>query len=354
MARLGFRTGRLLAALHSQLGAHGAWIGDLEVPGHYGDPGAERDALRETCGLIDRSWVSRLELCGADRARFLNGLVTSDVGNLEPGTGIYGFFTDLKGRVMADVWVMALKDRFWLELPPGTRDEIRAHLEKYIVADRVAVQGLEDMLPLTLAGPDALGFLEARGASLPDSLDRNALVEVSGTQMQACRRHLFGLDTVTLWVSSGVADEVFSEWVSGDSGGIRPVGLEALESLRIEAGVGRWGKDYGPESLPQETGALEEAVDFEKGCYLGQEIVARLHYLGNPRRLLQPLCIEGVEEVKEGAVLVSEGERVGVLTSVARSPADSSWLALSVVERKALESRARLELEDGREASIRC
>ena len=115
----------------------------LEVPGHYGDPGAERDALRERCGLVDRSWVSRLELCGADRARFLNGLVTSDVENLEPGTGIYGFFTDLKGRVMADVWVMALEDRFWLELPSGTRDQIRAHLEKYVVADRVEVQGVE-------------------------------------------------------------------------------------------------------------------------------------------------------------------------------------------------------------------
>ena len=146
---------------------------------------------------------------------------------------------------------------------------------------------------------------------------------------------------------------MFSDWVSGDGGTVRPVGLEALESLRIEAGVGRWGKDYGPENLPQETGALSEAVDFEKGCYLGQEIVSRLHYLGNPRRLLQPLCVEGVEEVNEGAVLVSEGARVGALTSVARSRADSSWLALAVVDRKALEGRARLELEDGREASIR-
>ena len=113
------------------------------------------------------------------------------------------------------------------------------------------------------------------------------------------------------------------------------------------------GKDYGPENLPQETGALSEAVDFEKGCYLGQEIVARVHYLGNPRRLLQSLCIEGAEELNEGAVLLSDGEQIGALTSVVRSPADTSWLALSLVDRKALESGAGLELEDGREASIR-
>jgi len=215
------------------------------------------------------------------------------------------------------------------------------------------VHALEDMLPLTLGGPDAHGFLEARGAILPDAVGRNSLVEVSGTQMLASRRCHFGLDAVTLWVSSGVADEVFRDWVSEAGGGVRPVGLEALESLRIEAGVGRWGKDYGPDNLPQETGVLSEAVDFEKGCYLGQEIVARLHYLGNPRRLLQPLSIEGVDEVNEGADLVSEGERVGTLTSVTRSAAGTSWLALSVVPRKLLESRARLELEDGREVSIR-
>jgi folate-binding protein YgfZ len=342
-----------LAAVHSQLGAHPARIGDLEVPGHYGDPEAECHALRETCGLVDRSWVSRLELCGADRARFLNGLVTSDVESLEPGSGIYGFFTDLKGRVLADVWVMILEDRFWLELPPGTRDEIRAHLEKYVVADRVEIQALEDMLPLTLAGPDAFDFLEDRGAILPDAVGRNTLIEISGTQMLASRRRLFGLRAVTLWVSSGIADEVWSDWVSEAGGGVRPVGLEALESLRIEAGVGRWGKDYGPLNLPQETGAISEAVDFEKGCYLGQEIVARLHYLGKPRRLLQQLSIWGVDEVNEDADLYSQGERVGTLTSVARSSTDSSWLALSVLPRKVLEGRARLELEDGREVSIR-
>ena len=119
----------------------------------------EMGALREGCGLVDRSWIGRLELRGADRQRLLNGLVTCDAKRLAPGDGAYGFFTGPQGKILADVAVLAFADRLWLELPAGRGEAIAAHLGKYVLADRVEVGPLEDMLPITLVVPRAEAVL---------------------------------------------------------------------------------------------------------------------------------------------------------------------------------------------------
>src|SRR6185295_15875529 len=122
-----------LASLHERLGAtFEALDGGVLVPARYGSVAEEYRALREGCGLADRSWMARLELRGADRLRFLNAYVTCDVKALAPGEGAYGFFTNPQGRILSDVAVLAQEDRLWLHLPPGQDEAVASHLRKYI------------------------------------------------------------------------------------------------------------------------------------------------------------------------------------------------------------------------------
>ncbi|HEY4561902.1 MAG TPA: folate-binding protein, partial [Thermoanaerobaculia bacterium] len=125
----------------------------------------EYRALREGCGLADRSSMGRLEILGADRLRFLNAYVTCDVKALAPGDGAYGFLTNPQGRILSDLVAMAHADRLWLLLPPGQEEAVEKHLRKYILADRVEIRPLEDMLPVSLIGPSAAAALG--GAELP-------------------------------------------------------------------------------------------------------------------------------------------------------------------------------------------
>src|SRR6185436_17021594 len=118
-------------------------------------------------GFIDLSSRGRLELIGADRLRFLNGLVSCDVKGLTAGSGTYGFFTSGQGKVLADFALLALEDRLWLDLPPGLDSEIAAHLAKYLIADRVEIKPLDRVVPLALIGPD-LGAVLPELAALPD------------------------------------------------------------------------------------------------------------------------------------------------------------------------------------------
>ena len=342
----------LLADLHTEAGASMLRINGFELPAHYGDPDAERSALSNGCGLVDRSWISRLELRGADRGRFLNGLVTSNVLELTAGSNRYGFFTDLRGRVLADVYVLALDDRLWLELPPGRAAAIQKHLQAYIVADRVEVLPLEDVLPLTLVGPESSPLLERLGAG-GCAIDANCRTTLFGSELHLARRELFGVDSSTIWISASMAPDIWKRLVSAEGGPApQPVGFEAVEALRVEQGIGRWGQDYGADNLPQETGLLEAAVDFEKGCYLGQEIVARVHYLGKPKRLCARLLIaEGVRPKEKSRLFLGDAE-VGILTSVVESPRSSRWSGLSILKSQAAEVGQELRLEDGRQVEV--
>lgn len=338
----------VLTAQHSEFGASFLEMDGFEVPAAYGGGQDEGSVLRSGCGLIDRSWVSRLELRGADRHRFLNGLVSANVETLVPGENVYGFFTDIQGRVLADVYVIALEDRLWLELPAGQGVKIREHLEKYRVADRVEVCSLEDLLPLTLLGPES--DTAARRLGVPSmTLDGNCRATVFGTELHLDRRLLYGIDASTLWVSASIASEVWNQLAA--AAGVVPVGVAALEEVRIEGGVGRWGRDFGDEHLPQETGLFEEGVDLEKGCYLGQEIVARLHYKGKPKQLSVAVVIRGGEQPPDRAQVFVGETAVGALSSVA--PSGDDWLGLGILRRKAVEEGHGIRLADGRELEIR-
>lgn len=332
-----------LAGLHRRLGAVPAAAGAAAAVAHYGSPTAEHAALAGACGLLDGSPLDRLRLTGDDRLRFLNGLVTCNVKELTPGAGAYGFFTTVKGRVMADFVVMAEDDALLLELPPGRGAEVAAHLGKYKIADRVELASADERLPLTVAGPRADDALAAVGLAEPPAVAwASAPATVAGIGVLAVRRAPAGVPAVTLWVPVAAAAELAETLLDeATAAGLVAVGALAADTLRVEAGVPRFGVDFGPEHFPQETGLEAAAVSYEKGCYLGQEVVARIHYRGGVNRALCGLRLtleEGQEAPGTGAEVLHDDRAAGTLGSVVRSPELEQWIALAVLHRRAAEA----------------
>lgn len=306
-------------------------------------------ALREGCGLADRSaWTGRIEMLGADRLRFLNAYVTCDVKSLAPGEGAYGFLTSHQGRILADLVALAHEDRLWLQVPAGEEEAVSNHLKKYILADRVEVRSLEETAPVSLIGPRAAEALG--GAELPPAGDwRHVRSRVHGTEVELERTGRLGAEAWTLWASASVAGPLM-ERLRGMPG-VTPVGFEALEVLRAEEGIPRFGLDFGPENFPQETGA-EDAVSYTKGCYLGQEVVARIHYRGGVQKVLRGLRFEAGKVPAAGAPLLHDGREAGKVGTVVRSPALGP-IGLAILHRRAAEPGTRLELPDGGMAEVR-
>lgn len=307
---------------------------------------AQYRALRQGCGLWLRSTRSWLVVAGEDRVRFLNGLVTCEIGSLDPGQGAHGFFTDVKGHVLADVVVWAAPDLLWLEVPLRQRDSLATHLEKYIVVDRVEITAGDDRTGLCLTGPETDRFLVDRLAdptSVPLDPWSYGEVRVVGHEARIMVDPRPGGPTWAIWATAAATADLRRALLDG---AVTEVGQEALEVLRLEEGMPCFGIDYGPENLPQETG-LEDSISYTKGCYLGQEVVARLHYRGQVARRLARLRGTASELPEPGATLRYDGRPAGAVTSAARSPRDGTVLLFAMLQRRALATGTRLDLESG-------
>lgn len=341
-------TTSLLADLHRRLG------GRLEAEGagrvlDYGAPEEEDRALAEGTALVDHSWMDRLELTGADRQRFLGGLVTCEVKGLTPGQGAYGFFPSAQGKILADGVILALEDRLWLELPPGRGGEIAGHLTKYVITDQVEVRPLEDRCLLTLAGPGAADFLGAF-TPLPEERWAHRPARVEDVQVELVRRPLAGLPAFTLWAPAGEAERLAEALLAKE--GVRPAGFTALERLRVENGVPAFGVDFGSDHFPQETGLEAAAVSYTKGCYLGQEVIARIHYRGRANRAARRLLFDGETPPAPGARLLHDGEEVGTVGSAVASPRLGRAVGIAVLHRKGNAPGTRLTVEGGGQAEV--
>ena len=354
-----------LDAVHADLGAEWIEEGGRAVPGRYGDFAGEHRAIVEGRAFADRSWVDLLELRGADRRRFLHGLVTCDVQGLAAGASAYGFVSSVQGRILAEAVVVAREQSLLLELPAGSGPAVAQHLGKYVIADDVTIEARPDLQAVTLFGSEA--ELELGAAALAPGTWTAAPATLFEIPVLADRRPVWGMTALTLWVAPGESAAFFQRLLeAGRCVGLRPVGLQAVDSRRVELGVPRFGRDFGPPTaadpghFPQETGLDEQAVSYTKGCYLGQEVIARIHYRGQVNRMLRGLRLAAsadVEALGDGAEVRFEGRPLGTLSSAVRSPAlgltpFGAPIALAIIHRRGAEPGTRVEVEGSGEAEV--
>lgn len=291
--------------------------------------------LREECGLLDRSDRGKLLVRGAEAAEYLQGQLTNDVEALEPGEGCYAALLDRKGHIQADMRALRLSaEEIWVDTGPSTLERARRHLQTYKIGRAVEVDDVSDERAiLSLIGPRSAVI--AGTAELPEHV-------VEPTRIGGVECHAVGTaDGIDLIAAAGEADRLRATLLEAGAVEVDP---GAAEILRIEAGVPRFGAEMSAETMPAEAGIVQRAVSFEKGCYIGQEPVARLHYKGRPNRRLRGLRLSAPASTGEPLRL---GEKeVGRVGSACVSPRHGP-IALAIVRREA-EAGAELTVgEDG-------
>jgi folate-binding protein YgfZ len=296
---------------------------------------AQYRQLREDCGLLDRSERGKLMLSGSEAAEFLQGQLTNEIEALEVGDGTYAALLDRKGHVQADMRVLRPgADELWVDTEATALETVRRHLETYKIGREVAIADLTaERTILSLIGPRSADL--AGTPPLPEHACANT--SVNGADCLAVGT----ADGMDLIVKGANAAGLHGTLIAGGAGEVTP---EAVEILRIEAGRPRFGAEMSAETMPAEAGIVERAVSFTKGCYIGQEPVARLHYRGRPNRSLRGLVLSAPAEA--GASLHLGEKEVGAVGSACVSPARGP-IALAVVRREA-ETGAELAVgEDG-------
>jgi folate-binding protein YgfZ len=302
-------------------------------------------ALVERAGVAAAPAADFLDLVGPDAGRFLNGYVTCDTRALAAGHHARGFLTSLQGRVLAELEVAALPDRLRLRLPADAGAAVRAHLQKYRIADRVEFELPHGVARLILAGPAAPAALAAAGVD-PPAAGRGSQASVAGQELLVLRQERAVAPRFELWLAGTALPGVEAVLFAAGAEAAEP---EALEILRVEAGELAFGVDFGPDNFPQESGDAA-AVSYTKGCYLGQEVVARLRWRGQAQRLPFGLRFAGGTPAP-GAVMLYDGRPAGRATSVVRSPRYGA-IGLALLHRRVGEPPARLELEGGGTAEL--
>ena len=285
---------------------------------------AEYRAVTEACGIVDRSERGKLALTGADAKTFLQGQVSNDVEALSPGSGCYAAFLTPKGKMLGDVRILDAGDEILLDTERVALQELFNMVRRFSVGYAVELhkRTLQRGL-LSLLGPEAqaVAAIEALGPAE----DAHAVVTVDGIAARAIRTDL-GLDLLC------DADDTAALTATLAARGGEPVSETVADCVRVEHGRPRYGVDIDDTVIPQEADLNARAVSFTKGCYVGQETVARLFYRGKPNRQLRGLKLSAA--APSGAP-ISLGDRVvGRLGSVAESPALGS-IALALVRREA-------------------
>ncbi|HEX3392200.1 MAG TPA: glycine cleavage T C-terminal barrel domain-containing protein [Solirubrobacteraceae bacterium] len=316
----------------------------------------EYAALTEHCGLLDRSERGKLALTGADAVEFLNGQVTNELLDLTPGHGCYAAFLTHKGKMLGDLRILAVGDDTVYDDhgDSATDAQKAAPTELLLDTERVALQGLFDMIRrfkvgyrvdlhkrtleaslLSLIGPAAAMTAE-RAFSWPVELPEHENDHVLAGQVRLVATN-FGFDLLC------ASDATASVLESLKGAGAEPVSEAAAEIVRVEGGRPRYGIDIDENTIPQEAGLNERAVSFTKGCYVGQETVARLHYRGKPNRRLRGLRLS--DPTASGAELHLGERPVGALRSTVLSPTFGP-IGLALLRREA-EPGATLAVGDG-------
>jgi folate-binding protein YgfZ len=355
--------------VHAQAEADFQAYGDIEIVSTYGQPQAEYAALARSCGLLDQPHRAVLSISGADRLDFLNRILTNQTWDkqtnkgLNAGDGCYSFLLTVNGRIVTDMNVLERGDATLLEMETRRLAAVQAFLQKYIFAEKVRLESRIGIWhQMALHGPGAARVIGEWSESAVDPAGLPQLgstaATVRGIPIILWRDDVTGAPGYHLIVPAESAGVVWMELMTrfGPAAAaasppvhrpmLRPIGWAVFNSRRIEAGRPLFGIDFDETVLPAETGLLDRAVSFTKGCYLGQEIVARMHARGQlARRLAAFRMTDDALPVAGTGVLDAEKNPIGTVTSSTVSPVlSNASIGLAMLKRPAFEIGSKIAI----------
>ncbi len=341
----------LLAALQAQQASLESVLhcGTLTPSVFDGLPG-EMDSLLYSAGVSDLGWRGKIQVIGSDRLRWLNGMVSNTVQSLPEGEGNYSFLLSVQGRIQGDCYVYRRSGDLLLDTGFDQIPALMRHLDHFIIMDDVELADVSHQwTALSLAGPGAPRVLATLDFAPPASSVQNARMsstrigEVPCTIVEA---YHVAVPRFELWFAP---EHVLAIWETLQAAGVTPCGLEAMEALRVLEATPLYGIDLNDRDLPQET-AQTRALNFSKGCYLGQEIVERIRSRGKVNRQFRQFALQGGQPSQFPVDLRSGEQSVGRITSTASlSSADlpPQVLALGFVRIEAVERNAEITYDGG-------
>lgn len=313
----------------------------VPVPGNFGDPAGEYEAARNLVALAHRPDRTLVAFSGEDRRKFLQGLLTNDIEGIPPGGGRAALFLDTKGHVRGALDIWAEEEALIVGCDVGFVETALPDLARYVLAADVHIEDRREVDSVfAILGAAAAELLRRSGVDVPAAARAHARITLGGAAVRLARTPDLGVDGLEIHVPRGSADDVCRALEKLGDDGVTYIGWQTVEALRVEHGAARFGRELTGNEFPQEAG-LDAAVDYEKGCYLGQETVARIHYRGQVNRLLSGL--RSASPLPRGAELVSSEREIGRVTSVAESPRFGA-IALGYVRRDEAESGATLDV----------
>ena len=301
------------------------------------------EALMSSAALIDLSSRGRIRVTGEDRARLLHAMTTNHVQQMKPGDGIYAFFLNAQGRILADAYVLCFEDHFLLDTEPETRETVYRHLDQFIIADDVTLEDVTaDTFTFGIEGPKAVDTAARCGLQSP----HHRFAHVQTGEFVVATISATGMHGIRVYGPARHKEEAVAMI---EAAGAIWASSQDAETVRIENFVPRYGRDITEHTLPQET-QLTHALHFQKGCYLGQEIVERIRSRGHVNRLLMGFRIESPDAPPEpGTKLLVEGQPSGEVTSSAAT--GEAVFGLALVRAPGARSGAMAEI-NGRAAAL--
>jgi folate-binding protein YgfZ len=328
-----------LKDIHEATGAVFGERGGRQVVLHHGDPEAEYRAAREAVALVDLSHRDALCVTGEDRVSFFHGMNTQDIKGLAPWQSAYATMVTVKGAMVADGRVLVRDEDVLVDLEPGTFEAVRAFLDRHLISEDAELHDAHE-------GVAVLGLVGLRARALAEA----ALASWDGPRV-AQLASLLSRDGVDLLVPRDALGTLHARLVEeGAPLGLRPAGLESLETVRVEDGLPRFGQDLLETTIPLEAD-LTHAISYNKGCYVGQEVIARATYRGQMNKKLVGLLF-GNGAPTSGVDLRVEGKKVGFVTSLVRSPALGQVVGLGYVHRAHLTPGTRVTVGDGPDVAV--
>lgn len=339
--------------LHSLHAAQGATLRPAEETSPllaYGDVPAEYEAAQSQCVLLDETDRGLVSVKGKDAIDFLQRLLANEVLPLEVGHGNRNLLLTGKGKIRFDFDLMRTEEGFELSTPPGVAPALMQGLDMYLFGEDVQLQDdSQTHAPLLVAGPEAAAKVKQLLGALPEENHHSTTTEWNGQSVRALRFAPLGPDSYRL---DGGPDLAQPLWEALVAAGARPTGRIVSDMLRVEACRPLWGEDIGEDVYPQEAG-LEEAFNLSKGCYIGQEVVAKIDTYGGINKRLMPLRVSHSDPVAPGTRLMrwsderEEWRDLGVVTSWAYSFKQDSGQVLAYIKRRHQEAGTTFRLDEG-------